>query len=91
MFNDCEQYEGFNGEHYTQKIVNSLICWLNAAEVVELDQNQIQYLYFGLFKKKKKLHILIVAYRFPRFCFKAHVHTGHRNLNEVLKQTSCDF
>lgn len=37
MFNDCEQYEGFNGEHYTQKIVKSVICWLYTAKIVELD------------------------------------------------------
>lgn len=37
VLNDCEQYEGFYGEHYTQKKVSSVICWLNATEVVELD------------------------------------------------------
>lgn len=34
VFNDYEQYEGFIGEHYTQKIVSSVFCWLNTAEVV---------------------------------------------------------
>lgn len=50
--------------------------------------SQLQHLDFGLFIL---FSILIVASCFPRFCFRVRVHTGHRNLNEVLNQKSYDF
>lgn len=37
MFDDCEQYKGFNGEHYTQKVASLVVCWLTEAEIAEVD------------------------------------------------------
>lgn len=63
---------------------SSVICWLNAAEVVELDPRYsiCTLAFFKLF------YILIVASCFPRSCFQVRVHTCHGNLNKALEQTT---